>query len=78
MEDCKREFLTGLLPEGFKEDFISETDKHYAVRVLGKRLDDKGWDNLFNSLKAEFGDNLIEVFSNTSYGVDFVVYLRKS
>lgn len=69
-------FLNGLLPEGFVEKVI-EYDNYWACRVLGRVLPDKEWDELFNKIKNEFGDNLMEVYSNTCYGVDFVVYLRK-
>ena len=76
-ERTNKKFLTGILPEGFKET-VFEDDTHWSCEVEGKYLGDKLFDDLFEKIKSEFGNNLAEVYSLTSGGVHFVVYLRKS
>jgi hypothetical protein len=70
-------FLNGLLPTGFNETVI-EYDRYWACRVKGRSLPDAEWDQLTQKICDEFGSNLMEIYSNTCYGVDFVVYLKKN
>lgn len=70
------QFLKGLIPPSHFEITIDKED-YYACRVKGPRLKDKEWDDLAEKIMNEFGDNLMEIDSNTNYGVDFIVFLRK-
>jgi hypothetical protein len=81
MEDRKKgvlipqKFLTGIIPENWKEN-IYEFDDYYACMVNGERNEEK-FIEVTKKCREEFGDSLLEVFSKTSYGVSFIVYLKK-
>lgn len=70
-------FLNGLLPDGWTEETF-EADTHYKCVVHGEYLKDKEWDEVFGRIDSEFGEYLMEVYSHTSKGVDFDVFLRKN
>lgn len=70
-----KKFLTGIIPSEWSEK-IYEFDTHYACMVEGTR-DEERFTKIVNDCKAEFGDSLLEVFSRTSHGVSFIVYLKK-
>ena len=69
-------FLSGIIPEDWEEN-IYETNKHFSLLIKGMPLSDKEWKNLFIKIKSKFGNDLIEVFSYISNGVDFIVYIKK-
>jgi hypothetical protein len=71
-----KKFLTGIIPEHWKER-IYEFDGYYACMVEGERNEEQ-FATIVKSCKEEFGDLLMEVFSKTSYGVSFIVYLKKT
>lgn len=71
-----KKFLTGIIPEHWTEK-IYEFDTYYACVVNGER-DEKRFTKVVEDCKTEFGDSLMEVFSKTSHGVEFIVYLRKA
>lgn len=76
--------LGALLPKGYTEE-VFETDTHYmclCTHPSRSRMAEDGsseiWDKFCSKLEAEFGDNLIEIYSITCYGAKFEVYLRKN
>ncbi len=73
----KEKLLRGILPEGFTETAYKNTT-FWAIRVLGKHLTDNEWSLLYQKLRAEFGEHLMEVYSLESNGIDFVVYLKRT
>ena len=77
----ERKFLSDLLPGNYSETVV-EYPKYYAIRCIKQtsgHLPDKEWDALVEKIINEFGDeNIMEIDSNTCYGIDFVVYLKKS
>lgn len=68
--------LTGLIPAEWKEN-VTEYEKYFACKVLGKALPPKQWEQLVDVISNEFEENLMEIYSNTDNGIDFIVYLRK-
>jgi hypothetical protein len=73
-----KKFLTGIIPDHWKEK-IYEDEKHWSCEVKGERLEEKDWQRLVSKMKRELGStNILEIYSKTSNGVHFVVYLRKA
>lgn len=82
-ERTDKKFLTGLIPDGWEER-VFEEDTHWSVKC--KRHDYDGgkyneqeaeFDRICDKILEEYGDNLSEIYSITSAGVHFVVYLKK-
>lgn len=83
-ERTDKKFLTGLIPEGWEER-VFEDDNHWACKC--KRNDnvtssnytemDGQFDRICDAIIKEFGEQLMEIYSITSAGIHFVVYLRK-
>ena len=76
MHVVQEKFLTGLIPETHKE-IVFEYPNYYACRIKGPRMTDEDWNKQSEKIKLEFNEQLVEIYSNTCYGVDFIVYLRK-
>lgn len=72
----KIRILNGIIPDNWTEK-VDERETHYKIEVIGSLLSDDNWDKLCHTLRAEFGDNLIEIYSFTDNGVHFEIYLRK-
>lgn len=68
--------LTGIIPDSWRE-FGFEYENNFSIYVEGQMLPNGQWDNLVESIKAEFGNKLMEIYSHTSNGVHFIVYLKK-
>ena len=81
----EQKFITSLLPSGYTED-VFEHETHYACKCKhdnGNYMDNKDgedgtWELFCKKISDEFGDNLMEIYSITSQGVNFVVYLKKT
>ena len=79
-----KKFISSLLPAGY-EEHVFDSGNIWSCRCKklgggymdGKDGDDGTWERFCEKLEEEFGDNLIEIYSNTSQGADFTVYLRK-
>lgn len=74
------QLLKGILSDEYEETCYVN-DGHYSIEVKkkdGVHLSDKEWSNLYRKLKKQFGDNLMKVYSITSNGIHFVVYLRRT
>jgi len=82
--ETDKKFLTALIPDGWKEK-IYEHDTFWACecrrddgRTAGNCIEqDKQFDKVCNNIEKEFGEYLMEIYSITSSGVHFVVYLKK-
>jgi len=72
----RKKFLTGIIPDDWREE-IYEHDTYYACKVFGERNEEE-YQKIVRKCKEEFGDLLLEVFSVTSHGINFIVYLKKS
>ena len=83
-QETDKHFILDLLPDGYEEkvyeeeNFYSCACKNISGNYMdGKDGDDGSWEKFVEKLREEFGDNLIEVYSITSSGAHFVVYLKK-
>jgi hypothetical protein len=70
-----KKFLTGIIPKEWEED-VYKGDKYWSIQVKGKYLRDSEWNTLFASFVEEFGEHLLEVYSISSNGSHFIVYLK--
>lgn len=72
-----KKFLTGIISSKWTED-VYEADSYWACYVRGEMLHEEDWQYLTQKIKEEFKENLNEIYSYTSNGVHFVIYLKKS
>lgn len=78
-EETDKHFVFDLLPENY-EEIVYENDNFYACKcknIESKYIGEEKWNELCETIEKEFGDNLMEIYSITSEGVYFVVYLKK-
>ena len=68
--------LTGIIPDSWNE-YGYEYDNNYSIYVEGQLLPANQWTELINSIKNEFNDRLIDIYSHTPNGIHFIVYLKK-
>ena len=80
-----KKFLTGLIPDQWSEK-VYEHDNFWACKCKrNDQVTSKNWvkkdgefNNICDNIISEFGDMLMEIYSITSSGIHFVVYLRKN
>ena len=80
-----KDFLRGIIPNNW-EQIVYEHITYWSVRckshenVTGKNYTqkEKEFDKICDKLKEEFGENLLEIYSISSAGSYFVVYLKKN
>lgn len=83
-ERTDKKFLTGLIPDKWEEKVFEHDTfwacecKRDALRSVDYLKGEKQFDRICNNIKNEFGEHLMEIYSKTSAGIHFVVYLRKS
>jgi hypothetical protein len=80
-----KKFLSGLIPKEW-EEIVYEYDKYWMCKC--KRNDDTNtynsiehdieFDKICKNIIKEFGEHLMEIYSISSGGSDFEVYLRKN
>jgi F0F1-type ATP synthase delta subunit len=72
----KHKILTGIIPDYAKESVRKGQNGQTVVDVLiSPSISSAEYDELKRVIKAEFGKNLIEIYTRT-IGCDFTVYLR--
>lgn len=71
-----KKFLKGLIPSYFSEK-VYDGGHHWSCHVKGVTLSNELWDEVKFSIIKEFGDNLIEIDTLSSNGVEFIVNLRQ-
>lgn len=70
-------FISDLLNDDYTQQ-VYETETYYSIKcenVNGTRS--LNFDRFYDAVKDRYGDRLMEVYSITSDGVKFVVYIRK-
>jgi len=84
-EKTDKKFLTGLLPNWINE-IVYENDNFWAceckrIKCINSDYYTKyeiEFDEICENIKNEFGEHLMEIYSITSAGIHFIVYLKKS
>jgi len=79
-----KKFLTGLIPKEW-EEIVYEHETYWSCRcsrndavTAGNFVEKEGqFDKICENIISEFGKHLMEIYSISSAGVHFVVYLRK-
>lgn len=80
MKDVKSElrFLSDLLPSSEYKQVVYENDRYYTViceSLTHSRMDK--WDMFCRVVQSRYEDKLIEIYSITSEGIHFEIYIRK-
>ena len=82
-EKTDKKFLKGIIPDSWFE-VVYEHEKFWACECKRANQDDmriidqeKQFEKIVQEIKQEFGDSFMEVYSITSAGIHFVVYLKK-
>ena len=76
--------IGSLLPNGY-EEIVYDSEGYFACyckHINGEYMDNKDgndgtWELFCEKISEEFGDNLLEIYSITSQGVYFIIYLKK-
>ena len=76
--------IGSLLPNGY-EEIVYEHENYFACyckHLNNDYMDNKNgidgtWELFCENISEEFGDNLLEIYSITSQGVYFIIYLKK-
>jgi hypothetical protein len=84
MSRTDKVLIGSLLPNGYEEIVYEHADyfacycKHLNCEYMDNKDGDDGtWEAFCEKVINEFGDNLLEIYSITSQGVYFVIYLKK-
>lgn len=83
-EPTDKKFLSGLIP-GWFEEKVYENDNFWACEckrtgcINSKYHKDYEieFDKICKEIKKEFSEYLMEIYSITSVGIHFIVYLKK-
>ncbi len=71
-------FLADLLPESEYEQKVFEKETYYSIECVSKNRETlKQWDYFCDAVRSRFEDRLMEIYSITSDGVHFIIYVRK-
>lgn len=68
--------LRGIIPDSWTE-YAYEYETNFSIYVEGQMLPDKEWQELVETIKAEFGDKLMDIYGHSPNGIHFIVYLKK-
>lgn len=80
-----KQLIGNLLPKEY-EEIVYEHENYFACyckHLNGQYMDNKDgvdgtWEVFCETIKNEFGDNLMEIYSITSQGAYFIIYLRNN
>jgi len=70
--------LKDILPSSEFKQTVYRNDNFFSIEVQkldGKRM--QNFDEFFDCVKERFGEKLMEVYSITSDGVHFIIYVRQ-
>jgi len=79
-----KKFLTGIIPDDWEEKvykhntfWTSKCKRNDQVTSENHTEKQIEFDNICKKIKKEFGEYLMEIYSITSTGIYFVVYLKR-
>lgn len=70
-------FIADMLPASYDET-VCDNETHYSIVCQNRNGQTMpNWESFLDAVKLRFGERLMEVYSITSDGVKFVIYIRK-
>lgn len=70
-------FLRDLLPAYEYDQNVYRKNEHYAIEIIKKdRKIMRNWSHFYETLKTRYAEKLMEVYSITSDGVHFIIYIK--
>lgn len=74
----EKRFFKDLLPDSEYDQIVLENEKYYTIECYRKiKGEMSNWKHFYETLERRHGKALMELYSITDNGINFIVYLRK-